>query len=301
MNQHVTREKLGSWLVKCNSDLFDLAGHVSDDRGPILDWSVQPGYRADLMSPGDRLIFWVSGHDPLFQRGIWGCGYVTDYVQDAIPDDFNADDVGYWRDPEKRAAVRSFVPCHIPLFEKGVTVREIRAAGLDDLEVLRAPMCPNPSWLSVDQMRLLGVLLEWPDDTPNPGHQVTVTSEGAGFGDAQRNAVVEAAAMAAVQEFYGDDWEGEDVSADKIGWDITFRSRSGPESYKVEVKGVSGSRPTILLTANERRAAQDEPGWWLAVVTHALSNPTIREYTGEDVVTAAKPYIFRVQMPEARD
>lgn len=157
-----------------------------------------------------------------------------------------------------------------------------------------------PEWdaLSEASKQVVLARLEWPEDVGGPGKQMTVTNNGAGFGDAKQNAVVEAAAMAAVLEFYGDDWESKDVSPYKVGWDITFTHKTGPESYKVEVKGVSGSQPIVLLTANELRAAEAEPEWILAVVTRALSDPQVVEYTARDALTAAKPYVFRARMPD---
>lgn len=296
----VTREDLGAWLIKCHPAVFDLAGLIDGGADTILRWSVRRGYRAELMSPGDRIIFWVSGRGEEFVRGIWGTGYLTDYVQDAAPEDPDADDPGYWLDAEARAAVELYIPCNIPLFESGVADRDLKAAGIDDLEVMRMPQGSNPSWVSTDQLKRLDPFLEWPEDVGGPGKQMTVTNNGAGFGDAKQNAVVEAAAMAAVLEFYGDDWEAEDVSPHKVGWDITFRHKTGPESYRVEVKGVSGSRPIVLLTANELRAAEAEPEWILAVVTRALSDPQVVEYTARDALTAAKPYVFRARMPDMR-
>lgn len=65
----------------------------------------------------------------------------------------------------------------------------------------------------------------------------------------------------------------------------------------MEVKGVSSDRPVVLLTANEIRAAREEDDWYLAVVTRALSNPEVIEYTAEQALKAAVPYVYKAQMP----
>lgn len=84
---------------------------------------------------------------------------------------------------------------------------------------------------------------------------IVITNRGAGFGDAETNGLVEAAAMRAATEQYAE-WEFDDVSSAKCGWDITFRS--GDKELHVEVKGVSGYKPKIFLTPSrvDGRAAR---------------------------------------------
>lgn len=119
-----------------------------------------------------------------------------------------------------------------------------------------------------------------------------------GFGDPVQNRIVELAAIAAVTAFYeAGKWVVEDVSEDKVGWDLTATHPSG-EIAKVEVKGVSGDRPIVLLTANELRAAELGDGWVLAVVTRVLSAPTVAEFTAEQALDAAQPYFFRAVLSD---
>ena len=99
---------------------------------------------------------------------------------------------------------------------------------------------------------------------------IYVTDRGAGFGDAETNRVVETAAMRVAIDTYAG-WEADDVSRAKCGWDITFR-RDGLEHH-VEVEGVSGQKPRILLTHNEVAVARHDPFWKLLVVTRALVAP----------------------------
>jgi hypothetical protein len=46
---------------------------------------------------------------------------------------------------------------------------------------------------------------------------------------------------------------------DKCGWDLTCTAADGRVA-RVEVKGVSSSKPAVLLTANEYRSAVEDPG-----------------------------------------
>lgn len=99
--------------------------------------------------------------------------------------------------------------------------------------------------------------------------------------------------MAAVINFYGSDWKAKDVSADKVGWDIAFTRKKSGEVARVEVKGVSGAKPIVLLTPNEIRAAENQESWHLAVVTHALSTAAVSEYTADEALAAATPYVYK--------
>ena len=47
----------------------------------------------------------------------------------------------------------------IPLFASALTDADLRAAGVDDLEVQRMPAGSNPSWLSRQQWDRIGPLL----------------------------------------------------------------------------------------------------------------------------------------------
>jgi hypothetical protein len=127
----VTREALGAWLLRCNPSLSDLAARF---RTPARSWCVADNYRSRLMAPGDPVLLWVSGQHRRFVRGIWAAGPVT---EPAHPTDTSGLRVGV----ELRLAPE-------PL----VTDAELRAAGVDDLEVQRMPQGSNPSWVSADQL-----------------------------------------------------------------------------------------------------------------------------------------------------
>ena len=124
---------------------------------------------------------------------------------------------------------------------------------------------------------------------------ITVNARGAGYGDPATNARVEKAAMdLVVATFRERGWQAEDVSAQKLGWDLTVRQEA--EELHLEVKGVSGTKPTILLTRNEHAAAGADPLWRLAVVTQALTAPALAVYGAAQALSAAAPHVFRVQL-----
>ncbi|WP_445257001.1 DUF3883 domain-containing protein [Nocardioides aurantiacus] len=292
----ITEENLGAWLIKCDPNTkYDLPGAIAAGIHVVTNWSVADNYRSRMMAPGDRIILWVSGDGRIMDRGIWGIGHVTGYVHDTVhEEDPESGENSFWHNEEDRLAVTNDIAVNIPVFEDAVTGAELKAAGIVDLEVQRAAQSSNPSWVSREQLAALEPLLgPWPDEL-EPEEEITVSAYGAGFGNPLQNEAVEEAAMDAVIEYY-EGWAADDVSLAKVGWDITFTDGSG-EIRKVEVKGVSGDRPIVLLTANEVRAAQFEEGWVLAIVTRALSMPTVVEYFAPDVITKATPYVYKANL-----
>jgi hypothetical protein len=137
----VTEATLGSWLIKCdpraNPDLFVTVG---DGVARVTSRCVVRGYRADLMKAGDLVVLWVSGDGRAMARGIWGVGHVTG--------------------PVEETATEVFVPVDIPLVAAPLTDADLRAAGVDDLEVQRMPAGSNPSWVSKEQLARIEPLLD---------------------------------------------------------------------------------------------------------------------------------------------
>jgi len=294
----ITAANLGAWLLRCNADgVWDLPGFIEDGGDSIDNWSVVDNYRSRMMKPGDRVLFWVSGNGRRMARGIWGTGYVAGYVQDVLPDVDDAGEVSYWFNEAARVAVTNSIDVDIPLFDSAVTDTDLRATGVDYLEVQRQPQGSNPSWISIDELADLEALLPpWPDQ-PDAEEKIIVTDgRGAGFGDAAANAIVEAAAMATVTEYYeAGDWKVVDVSHQRMGWDLTCTSATG-ETARVEVKGLRGDRPVVLLTANEIRSAKSDDGWILAVVTRALSTPHVTEFEAPAAIATAEAYLYRADL-----
>ena len=154
----ITRDNLGAWLLKCNPALWDLPGFLASGEPSIQSWAVQRNYRAAMMAPGDRVLFWVSGDGRYgVPRGIWGAGRVVAPAEDWVDAEH-----GYWRDEESRRAVRARIRVDIPLLREPVTVADLRAHGVLDLEVQRIPQGANPSWVSADQLAIIDDLLPLP-------------------------------------------------------------------------------------------------------------------------------------------
>jgi Domain of unknown function (DUF3883) len=53
-------------------------------------------------------------------------------------------------------------------------------------------------------------------------------------------------------------WEVDDVQSQNVGWDLT--ARRATEVCRIEVKGRGMESSMVQLSANELRAARDEPG-----------------------------------------
>ena len=120
---------------------------------------------------------------------------------------------------------------------------------------------------------------------------------GGGFGDAEMNKIVELAAMDVVMTAYrSDDFDVEDVSAAKYGWDVT--ARKGPQEFHIEVKGVTGPLVTFLLTAKEHKTAKVDPQWVLAVVTKALTDPQYYELDPATMFDHTQPFTYQVRVPD---
>ena len=130
---------LGAWLLKGNADRVDLAERFRRDPR-IQSWCVQPGYRARLMGPGQRVVFWASGSRGRLPYGVWGLGLLTGSAELHLED-------GRWR-----------VPLDLTIADptEWVPRSELRSdPRLADAEVFRQPMGANPSYLTRGQFAAL--------------------------------------------------------------------------------------------------------------------------------------------------
>lgn len=161
----IERSALGAWLLKCNPTLWDLRGFIDAGATRLTSWAVQPGYRARLMAPGDRVLLWVSGDGSAgLGRGIWGLGHTT-----AEAEPWVETAQGRWRSAASRHVVRARVELDVALLDAPVTDRQLRAAGVEGLEVQRQPFMANPSYVSRDQLAVVETLLPpWP---PSPSSE----------------------------------------------------------------------------------------------------------------------------------
>ncbi len=294
-NQLITRDNLGAWVLKVDLKTWDLPSWMADGNDALEAWSVTDDERAQLMEPGDKVIFWVSGDGTRMPNGIWGLGHITGEPHDALPLE-PGDDLGYWLDSDAAADATNEVLVDIPMLEVPVTDEDLRREGIDDLEVQAMTQDSNPSWVSIDDLvRIEGLLLGWPDP-PDFSEEVTVTGRGAGSGDPYTNKIVEDAALQAVADVYSNEgWTILDVSMDTVGWDLTATSQTGDE-LKIEVKGVSGDRPRVFLTAHELAAARTQTDWILVVVTRAISKPETWEFSAQEALDAAEPYVYKADL-----
>ena len=173
MTRAITSENLGAWLIKCHPMTWDFVAFAEASHEYIDDWSVTDNYRSQMMQAHDRILFWKSGDQPAYARGIWGAGHVTGEEHDVVESD-----TGYWLDDAARRKVTCSIPVCIPLFEEPVADADLSAAGIDDLEVQKMPGGSNPSWVSAEQLDRIETLLgEWPD-LP----ELTVLGPSAGTG-----------------------------------------------------------------------------------------------------------------------
>jgi len=137
-----------------------------------------------------------------------------------------------------------------------------------------------------------------PAPTPSEG---PLASDGAGFGNARQNVLVEKAAIAAVKKQYrSKGWSVESVESEKIGYDLLCRK--GDEERHLEVKGVSGTERAFTITAAELRRADGDENFFLCVVTSALNakRRKLLSWRGAEIrsVFALSPVSYRARLKE---
>ena len=132
----VTESSLGAWLVKASPAALPLPELVRTGFAQITSRCVRPSYRTELVLEGQPVLLWVSGRDPRHPAGIYAHGQTTGPVH-------TADD-----GPAMPMRLQGVLPT--------VSREEILAvAELGGLEVLRMPAGSNPSYLDIDQYRVL--------------------------------------------------------------------------------------------------------------------------------------------------
>ena len=107
---------------------------------------------------------------------------------------------------------------------------------------------------------------------------------GQGYGDAETNKEVDFAAMDCVEKIYKDEgWYVERKCNEKnLGYDFLCKKKH-VENH-VEVKGCRGTKEEFFLKASQKRAAETDPCFILAIVTFALTNPDTNFYTGPELL-----------------
>lgn len=114
----------------------------------------------------------------------------------------------------------------------------------------------------------------------------TNTRQGGICGDATRRKEVEEAAVAAVIAELGDDYTHVDRQNDKCGFDILFIEKSTGVERHIEIKGTQNPIGHFFLSRNEDEKGQVDPLWELALVTDALTNPTVEIMSYEEAERA---------------
>ena len=123
-------------MIKCNPRTTSVEPMLAAGEAKAR-WCVASNYRARLVAPGQRVLFWVSAHP---RRGIWGAGRVTG--------DVFVEDGGL------------HVPVSIPLFAEPVAAADLLAfPELRSMEVFRSPQQANPSWVDKAESALIEPLL----------------------------------------------------------------------------------------------------------------------------------------------
>ncbi|MFC0315120.1 DUF3883 domain-containing protein [Gordonia phosphorivorans] len=293
----VTEENLGAWVFICNPDVWKLQEFIEDDNNWIDSWSVVDNYRSAMIREGQRAVLWVSeSKGRTIARGVHGLGWTTGTRYEVVGT-VDGDD-GYWANKQKQTDVGWLAPTDITLMDTPLDADTLRNhPGLADLEILRTPYTSNPSWLSAEQVAALEELVgEWPEPDPFAGPPITVSAGGARRGDPETNRLVEHAAIDEVIAHYeSQDYTVENVDSQNLGWDLTCTAPDGT-IRRVEVKGVGGQQPSILLTRNELRSAREDQNWELAVVTRALSAPLLQIFPADEVIDAAVGYVYQVDL-----
>jgi hypothetical protein len=100
---------------------------------------------------------------------------------------------------------------------------------------------------------------------------------GGGFPDAATARRVERRAVSAARDFLRRKGFDTIVSRERsyCGYDLFASSLKPKRELLVEVKGTSNELPWFRLSRNEKRSAESDPRWRLAMVTKALDTPLV--------------------------
>lgn len=299
----VTRENFGAWVLKCDPHVWDLDLYLELGDRDITGWSVAQSYRTDLMRAGQPVVFWVSGpkKGALTFRGVWGIGRLTSGAKWGKGLSAKRAKESGWLDVHKASDPGYSVSTDIVLWDDPIPADVFMADPvLAASEIVRVQQQSNPAFLTKQEYKaLLALRKSWVGRTPTVEVEpATVTARGAGFGTAEQNRKVEAAAMKAASKYYRDaGYTVRDVSRLNLGWDLTAIPKTTDEyPIHVEVKGVSGSVPRVLLTRNEYVTSLEDEDWELAVVTQALTKPSVEVYLPKAVKKSSTPFAWQADL-----
>jgi len=107
------------------------------------------------------------------------------------------------------------------------------------------------------------------------------SESGGVFGDAERNSLVEQAAIHAVTNWYQvAGWQVKSVERDRVGYDLHCTREH--ELELAEVKGIAGFSQMCIVTEGECQVAAKRSGSVVWLVTAALSRPELHRYSGSE-------------------
>lgn len=138
--QRVSRETLGSWILKCNPAVTNLSELIEHG---VRSWCVQKTYRTTLFEPGQPVLLWVSGSARATPTpGIWATGHLTGPAE--------------WRSSASGEPPKYVVPLTLEFLPEPIP-RALLVAHPDlaDLEVIRQPQMSNPSFATRTQYAAL--------------------------------------------------------------------------------------------------------------------------------------------------
>lgn len=159
--------EVGAWMFKANPAVWDIGAALA--AGVELDWwRMAPGYRSELVAPGQPCAVWVTRGDDRVRSGVWAVGR----IDGPVIDDTGDPDDPLWRDEEARRQVRPRVPLRMRVLSEPVRREMIMAdPRLERCEVLRVPRIGNPATLTVPEWTALVELVEQvdPAEPTEPG------------------------------------------------------------------------------------------------------------------------------------
>ena len=153
----VTADSLGAWLIKGNGDVSPVDDLIRAEFSTVAGWCVRHTYRADLVGPGQPVLFWVSGSSGAHPAGIYAEGHTTGHASADLAD-------GQWMDPEERGPVKLSMPVRLRALAEPVLRSDLLDHPcLSNIEVLKMAAGSNPSFVSSGDLAALGA--DWPQVT----------------------------------------------------------------------------------------------------------------------------------------
>lgn len=288
----------GAWVITCNPEFSKpqelLARGGLDDYWSLTD-STSP--RLDEMQEDDPVVFYVGRGSRTVDAGFWGAGMVTDGVVtglEAAPDP--------WADSERAQSRTTWLGVGVTFWEVPVTLEQARE---DEVLAVSEPVAKpqvSPAYLTKAELDALLALA---------GHESLFDGTAAlrsRHSGSELKAIVEKRAIAAAKKHYkrlGFKLVKDVQSERGLGYDLELKRKEGgvKETILVEVKGKIGKRTStssVVLTANELKAAKKEKGWRLLVVSEALEKkPVVTEISGKEARKASKVMAHTVKLPPA--